>query len=158
MSISRWLHGLRTQLKSVKFHFVSVFFSSAFLCSVFIFSASSLNVVVKMASEIPCIIWFLATTHSNEKQAFVQIKKKWRWGLPWWSGGWDSTAEGVGSIPVQWTRILHTRQKKKKKKSKHLFPNSFSTSAKDGSDEDSWGHVPISQLITISQPSPDHVD
>ena len=80
MSISRWLHGLRTQLKSVKFHFVSVFFSSAFLCSVFIFSASSLNVVVKMASEIPCIIWFLATTHSNEKQAFVQIKKKWRWG------------------------------------------------------------------------------
>ena len=48
--------------------------------------------------------------------------------------------------------------KKKKKKSKHLFPNSFSINAKDGSLEASWGHMPISQLITISQPSPDHVD
>lgn len=61
---------------SVKFHSVSEFFSCAFFCAVFIFQASSLNVVAKMASEIPCITWFLAATHSNEKQAFVQKKKK----------------------------------------------------------------------------------
>ena len=78
---------------SVKFHSVSVFFSSVFFCAVFIFQASSLNVVVKMASEIPCITWFLATTHSNEKQAFVQKKKKKEVGT---------------SLMVRWLR-LHCR-------------------------------------------------
>ena len=114
MSISRWLHGLRTQLMSVKFHSVSVFFSSVFFCAVFIFQASSLNVVVKMASEIPCITWFLATTHSKEKQAFVQKKKK---------GGGDFPDGQVVETPLQrmWVQSLFSELgfcipcKKKKK-------------------------------------------
>ena len=140
---------------SVKFHSVSVFFSSVFFCAVFIFQASSLNVVVKMASEIPCITWFLATTHSNEKQAFVQKKKK---------GGGDFPDGQVVETPLQrmWVQSLFSELgfciPCKKKKSKHLFPNHFSTSAKDGSHKDSWGHMPISQLVTVSQTFPDHVD
>ena len=100
--------------------------------------------------------YLVSCSYPFQWKASICAKKKRRWGLPWWSGGWDSTAEAVSSIPVQWTRILHTMQKKKK--SKHLFPNHFSTSAKDGSHEDSWGHMPISQLVTVSQTSPDHVD
>ena len=112
-----------------------------------------------MVSEIPCITWFLATTHSNEKQAIVQKKKK-----DW--GDWGHFPGGqVVETPLQrvWVQSLFGELGfctpcKKKKKSKHLFPNSFSINAKDGSREASWGHMPISQLITISQPSPDHVD
>lgn len=105
--------------------------------------------VGKMVSEIPCITWLLATTHSNEKQAIVQKKKK-DWG--------DFPGGQVVETSLQKVELGFCIPSKKKKKSKHLFPNSFSTSAKDCSHEASWGHVPISQLITISQPSPDHVD
>lgn len=102
--------------------------------------------------------YLVSCSYPFQWKASICAKKK--------KGGGDFPGGQVVETPLQrmWVQSLFSELgfcipcKKKKKKSKHLFPNHFSTSAKDGSHEDSWGHMPISQLVTVSQTSPDHVD